>query len=62
MDNSLNSLKNAIVKTYGERSKDKTDIIIDRLNMVIAACLFAGSQGDNPLCQLNRFFEEVYKK
>jgi hypothetical protein len=54
-------LEQEIIKAYGEQCIPHLDTIHERMAGMIAALLFAGNQGDNPLCVLNRAFENMYK-
>lgn len=49
--------KQAIIKHFGTMCEDNVDELLTRFSMTVAALKFAGNQGDNPLCVLNRFFE-----
>jgi len=54
-------LEDAIVQQYGEQCKPYMEQITKRIAATIAATLYAGEVGDNPLCQLNRMFNELDK-
>lgn len=49
-------------KAYGEQCEEHRDEIDRRVSAMLTALLFAGEQGDNPLCVLNRAFKEFEKK
>ncbi len=55
-------LKQVLIQVYGTRIEEEIDTIISRISMVMAAKLYAGSLGDNPLCRLNKFFEDELRK
>ena len=50
--------KQAIIKHFGTMCEDNVDELLTRFSMTVAALKFAGNQGDNPLCRLNRLYEE----
>ena len=57
----MDDLNNALVKHYGTMIEDDIDIIRRKIAALITAHKFAGNIGDNPLCILNRAFEEIIK-
>ena len=52
-------LKEAVVRLYGNQCEKHLDVIDERIGVMLAALLFAGEIGDNPLCVLNRAFENT---
>lgn len=52
-------LRTAIYGLYGDQCRRDINAIEKRLEASIAALLFAGEEGDNILCRLNRLFKEV---
>ena len=57
----MDDLNNALVKCYGTMIEDDIDIIRRKIAALITAHEFAGNIGTNPLCVLNRAFEEIIK-
>ncbi len=47
---------------YGEQCEPYREEIDGRVSMMLAALLYAGEEGDNPLCVLNRAFKAFEKK
>ncbi|KKL65473.1 hypothetical protein LCGC14_2154640 [marine sediment metagenome] len=52
-------LKDELVKAYGTQILKDYEIVLDKIAAVIAAHLYAGKIGDNPLCVLNRALDIV---
>jgi hypothetical protein len=55
-------LKNVIIRLYGQQCEEHINEIDDRIAKMLTALLYAGNIGDNPLCKLNRAFENLNKK
>ena len=55
-------LQEAIIRNYGEQCVPHIAVIEERVAAMLAALLYAGTQGDNPLCVLNRAFENLSPK
>lgn len=55
-------LKAALVKAFGTQIEDDYETTLKCISAVIAARMYAGNQGDNPLCVLNRALETIVKK
>ena len=58
----MDNLKDELVRAFGTQIINEYSIILQQISAIIAAHLFAGSIGDNPLCVLNRAIEEVINK
>ena len=54
-------LWNVFTKVYGAQCNKERELIEKRIAALVAATLYAGIVGDNPLCKLNRAFDEVTK-
>lgn len=52
----------ALVEYYGTRAEKDMDELLLRIDLTVTALVFAGNQGDNPMCELNRLFEEIVRK
>ena len=50
------TIDDLIIRDYGEQCRKHLKEIESRLTQAIAALLYAGELGDNPLSQLNRAF------
>ena len=48
-----------LIEVYGVQIEKDLDVIKGKFAHVIAAHLYAGQQGDNVLCRLNRLLEEM---
>lgn len=55
-------LNNALIETYGTQIADDIEMIKKKIDVVIAAHLFAGNLGDTPLCVLNRTLQDIMNK
>ena len=53
-EDEMNSLKEALIREYGTMIEDNWEQLIKDFGAVVAARMFAGDQGDNPLAVLNR--------
>ena len=51
----------ALVACYGTVIEQHMDQVLDRVSVTCAALLYAGNQGDTPLCIVNRVFESIGK-
>ena len=54
-------LDTELIKAFGIQIEDDLEIIKRKISAVIAAHLFAGDVGDNPLASLNRIMKELCK-
>lgn len=52
-------LREIIIRMYGSQCEEHIDEIESRISKSIAALLFAGDQGNSPLCILNRAFKKL---
>jgi len=48
-----------IIEMYGTQCNNHREEIEKRIDVMLAALLFAGEEGDNPLCELNRAFKKI---
>ena len=51
-------LDEELVKVYGEQCREFLPLLKERIGMVVAAMLYAGTEGHNTLCELNKIFED----
>lgn len=49
----------ALVRYFGTQCNSHMVVLLDKITAVVTAELFAGDLGGNPLCKLNRCFNEV---
>lgn len=62
METNQEILKKALIKKYGTMIEQDYDKLIDKFNAVVTGHCFAGDQGDNPLCILNRALNKILEK
>ena len=55
-------LKEVLVKYFGTRIESDYETILKCISAIITARVYAGNQGDNPLCVLNRALEAIVNK
>ena len=53
------NLNEELIKAYGTQIEEDIETIKIKISAVIAAHLFAGTTGDNFLCQLNIILNEI---
>ena len=49
----MDELKAEMIKAFGTQIEPCYEELMERISATVAAYLYAGIQGDNPLCQLN---------
>jgi hypothetical protein len=54
-------LDKQLILMYGNRLVPCLQEVKTRLDMVVTALLYAGNQGNNPLCEINKLFERIGK-
>jgi hypothetical protein len=52
-------LKEIIVRLYGKQCSPYIEEINRRISLSLTSLLYAGDQGDNPLCILNKTFNNI---
>ena len=55
-------LKEVLVKYFGTKIENDYETILKCISATITARVYAGNQGDNPLCVLNRALEAIVDK
>lgn len=54
-------LRKLLIEYYGTQIENHVNEVIKRLDLSVASLMYAGTLGDNPLCELNRAFNKFNK-
>lgn len=52
-------LENALIESYGEQIISDLEIIKDKIGVIIASHIYAGTIGNNPMCIINRELKKL---
>lgn len=57
----MEKLDKELIAAYGTQVEKDLEIINNKISAVVAAHMYAGKVGDNPLCKLNRILIDIIK-